>query len=398
MVGSQLTPAAPVIRKDIIVVGLGAFGSAALWRLAARGVDVCGIEQHGIGHNQGSSHGATRVFRVACHEHPDLTPVAKRSLQLWTELGQETGETLVSLGGALSTGRPGALQVAGVLEAAEKYSLVVERLDAAEVAACFPAYRNLGSGDIGVLDPLGGICYPERNVRAQTAAAVRLGAQVYSYTRVLDIQLGSGHVTLTTPTATFECAQVIITTGAWLNGMVPGLGLTPVRTPMFWFRARPGFEKQFTRDAFPSFIRASASGFGLWGHGSGEDFGIKIGLSDNQPEAFSKFQATDPDTVDRYIHQAEDIDDLSATVAREFPGVVPQPEKSIVCMVTRSPDTQFLIGRPNDDPRLIVAGGDSGHGFKHAAGIGEILARFAVGEEQESDLSFVSPNRFVTAG
>ena len=104
-----------VIDKDIVVVGLGAFGSAALWRLAERGADVAGVERYGIGHPYGSSHGMTRLFRIACMEHTGLPPIALKSLELWTELGKQAGEPLVRQTGCLSVGAPDSRPVAGTL-------------------------------------------------------------------------------------------------------------------------------------------------------------------------------------------------------------------------------------------------------------------------------------------
>ena len=107
-----------VIRKDVIVIGLGGFGSAALWRLAHLGADVAGVERHGIGHHLGSSHGATRLFRIACQEHPGLAPIALKSLELWTSLGDQTGQRLVSQSGCLSVGPPDSRPVRGTVAAA----------------------------------------------------------------------------------------------------------------------------------------------------------------------------------------------------------------------------------------------------------------------------------------
>src|SRR6185312_10966792 len=167
-----------IIRKDVVVVGLGAFGSAALWRLAHRGVDVAGIERHGIGHQLGSSHGATRLFRIACQEHPGLPPIALKSLELWTELGERTGEQLVSQSGCLSTGSPQGHAVSGVIAAAAAAGLPVQQLSHAELVARQPQYADLAPDDVAVWDPGAGICYPERNVRAHTAAARQAGAEV----------------------------------------------------------------------------------------------------------------------------------------------------------------------------------------------------------------------------
>ncbi len=380
-----------VIRKDVVVVGLGGFGSAALWRLAGRGADVAGIERHGIGHHLGSSHGATRLFRIACQEHPGLAPVALKSLDLWTRLGDQTGERLVWQSGCLSTGAPDSQPVRGAAAAAAAAGVPVTRLSHGELLARQPQYAGLAPQDVAVWDPGAGICYPERNVRAQTAAARALGADVYPHTMVTAIEPGPGGVTVRTPTAQWQASQVVVAAGAWLGRLVPGLPLAPRRTPLYWFRPRDQRSAEFTLDRFPAFIWERPDGEVLWGHGSAEDYDVKVGLD---PARASVSTAIDPEEMDRYIHLDSDIDDLTAAVARAFPGLEPRPAKVIPCLVTDSPDEQFLIGRVSGEPRIVVAGGDSGHGFKHAAGVGELLAQIVARERPYCATDFLDPARF----
>jgi sarcosine oxidase len=380
-----------VIRKDVVVVGLGAFGSAALWRLAERGLDVAGIERHGIGHHLGSSHGATRLFRIACQEHPGLAAVALKSLELWTGLGQETGEQLVRQSGCLSTGSPGSRPVRGALAAAAAAGIPIVPLSHEELVARQPQYAGLAAEDVAVWDPGAGICYPERNVRAQTAAAQRAGAEVYPHTMVTSLEPGPDGVAVRTPTAQWQAAQVVIAAGAWLGTLAPGLPLVPRRLPLYWFRPRDPRSEEFTLDRFPAFIWARPDGVGLWGHGSAEDYGIKIGLEwAGTPDG----AGIDPEEMDRYIHLDTDIDELSSQVARALPGLDPRPAKVIPCVITESPDGQFLAGRLPSEPRIVVAGGDSGHGFKHAAGLGELLAQIVTGERPYCAADFLDPARF----
>jgi sarcosine oxidase len=376
-----------VISKDTVVVGLGAFGSAALWRLAQRGADVAGIERHGIGHNLGSSHGATRLFRIACQEHPGLAATARKSLQLWTSLGEQTGDCLVRQTGCLNVGSPGSRPVRGTLAAAAAAGLPVREIGPQELAARQPQYASLAPDDVAVWDPEAGICYPERNVRAQAGAARRLGADIYPHTMVTGIEAGRDGVTVRTPTVEFRAGQVVVAAGAWLGTLVPGLPLVPRRSPLYWFRPRDPGSEEFSLDRFPAFIWQFADGDGLWGHGSDEDFGVKIG-----PEA-PGVTGFDPDQMDRYIHLDSDIDALAAAVARAFPGLEPRPAKVIPCVVTDSPDQQFVVGRLTARPRIVIAGGDSGHGFKHAAGIGELLAQIVAGEPPYCETGFLDPAR-----
>ncbi|WP_371401989.1 N-methyl-L-tryptophan oxidase [Kribbella sp. NBC_00662] len=374
------------MRADVVVVGLGAFGSAALWRLAARGVDVVGIERQGIGHPFGSSHGATRLFRVACMEHPGLTEIARKSLALWTELGEGTGETYVRQTGSLNVGGPGSRPVKGARQAAADAGAPTTDLTHDELAKRFPQYA-LAPDDVAVWDLGAGICYAEPTVRAHVAEAQRLGATVYPHTMVTAVEVGRDEVTVRTPTTTITADQVVISTGAWLSKLVPRVSLSPRRTPLFWFQPKDPASDAFQLRNFPSFIWEFADGKGLWGHGSDEDFLVKVGL-----DGAERDQDVDPDELDRYIHPRKDIAELSAAIADHFPELDPEPVKLMPCMVTDSLDGQFLAGRY--DERVLIAGGDSGHGFKHCAGVGELLAQLTTKETPYTDVSFIDPLRF----
>ena len=387
-----MSAAVEVVPKDVVVVGLGGFGSAALWRLAQRGVSVAGVERHGIGHHLGSSHGATRLFRIACQEHPGLAAVALKSLELWTELGHQAGERLVSQTGCLSVGSPDSQAVRGALAAAAAAGIAVRQLSHAELVARQPQYAGLDPADVAVWDPGAGICYPERNVRAQTAAAIRLGADVYPHTMVTGIEADGDGVTVRTATIEWRASQVVVAAGAWLGSLVPGLPLAPRRTPLYWFRPRDPSSDEFGLDRFPAFIWDRADGQGLWGHGSADDYGVKIGLE--PAETQSPSGGIDPEEMDRYIHLDADVDELSSAVARAFPALDDRPAKVIPCLVNDSPDGQFLVGQLSGQPRIVVAGGDSGHGFKHAAGIGELLAQIVTGERPYCTTDFMDPARF----
>ncbi|GAB2644927.1 N-methyl-L-tryptophan oxidase [Kribbella swartbergensis] len=371
---------------DVVVVGLGAFGSAALWRLAERGVKVIGIERQAIGHPFGSSHGSTRLFRVACMEHPGLTAIARKSLELWTGLGERTGEVYVRQTGSLNVGGPDSHPVSGARRAAAEAGAPTTELSHDELTARFPQYA-VRPDDVAVWDPGAGICYAEPTVRAHVAEARRLGATVYPHTMVTGIDVGPGHVTVRTPTVDIQADQVVVCAGAWLGKLVPALPLSPRRTPLFWFQPKDPASDAFQLTNFPAFIWEFPDGRGLWGHGSDEDFLVKVGLDGARRAA-----DFDPDELDRYIHPREDIGELAAAIADSFPDLDPEPVKVIPCMVTDSPDGQFLVGRR--DERLVIAGGDSGHGFKHCAGIGELLAQITTKETPYTDVSFINPTRY----
>lgn len=381
-----------VIRKDVIVVGLGAFGSAALWRLAERGAEVAGLERYDIGHHFGSSHGGTRLFRLACQEHPGLAATALKSLELWTELGERVGERLVHQTGCLSVGAPDTRAVKGTLATAAAAGLPVSQIDHKELVAGYPQYSGLTLDDVGIWDPGGGICYPERNVHAHAVAAQQLGTEIYAHTMAVSIEASRDGITVRTPTVEYRSPQVIVSAGPWLGKLVPSLQLAPRRTPQYWFRPRDPDSDAFSLESFPAFIWQRSDGEHFWGHGSDEGFGIKIGPG--RAERLPTNLDIDPDEMDRYIHMDSDVDEAASAVAQAFPDLHPRPAKVIPCVVTDSPDGQFIVGRLVREPRVIVAGGDSSHGFKHAAGIGELLAQITAGERPYCETAFLDPARF----
>ena len=377
------------VDAEVAVVGLGAMGSNAAWRLAARSRSVIGIERFHPGHVQGSTHGHTRIFRVACLEHPQLVPLARRSGELFDELERRSGLPIVRRSGAVMIGPESSDVISGTLAAAAAHDLPIERLDRTALLDRYPQHASVTPGHVAVWDPEAGLAFPENAVVAAVDAAREAGAEIFTDTRVTDIELVDGGARVGTATRDFTVRQVVVTAGPWLGKLVPGLPLVPVRTPMTWFDVRDRTDRSFAIEQFPTFIRAMDDDQWVWGHGSGDGFGVKIG-----PEDDPNFRSVDPDTVDRYI-SASDWSLVSTLVREAFPGLLPVPARTTTCMITRSPDDQFQIGRPHGDPRMIVGGGGSGHAFKHAAGIGELIAQIAGDEPTLIPTDFIDPNRFL---
>ncbi len=376
-------------RYDVIVVGLGAMGANTAWQLAARGVSVLGIERFGIGHKFGSSHGQTRLFRTACMEHPGLLPLAHESLRLWRELEAHSSSQLLELCGGLMIGPRDGRVVNGTLKAAHANGLELEVLTAAELMLRYPQHQNVPSGHIAVVDPEAGVVRPEVGVEVACQAALDLGAQIHSDTKVLGIDLVPDGVVVRTATRDFRASQAVVTAGSWLQTLVPGLPLEPLRTPMTWFAPRtPSVDFDLAR--FPTFIREFDNGDSSWGHGATWGHDAKIGLGDGG----SSMTATTADELDRAVRE-QDYAEVSNIVRTTIPGLDPSPSAVTICIITNSPDMQFQLGRPYGDPRLVIGGGDSGHAFKHATGIGQYLAQVTVGEPPTVDLAFTDPDRFL---
>ncbi|WP_350347690.1 N-methyl-L-tryptophan oxidase [Agromyces sp. G08B096] len=399
-----LPAAAPLFDADVAVIGLGAVGSSAAWRLAVRGLDVLGFEQFEPGHAWGGSTGRTRLFRVACLEHPGLTPIARRARDLWRELEDESGRPLFHETGGLMIGPPDSHIIEGTLRAAEAHGLPVERLDGDEIASRFPAHARLDPGDIGVWDPEAGILRPEAAIIAAAESARTAGADLHIGVRVVAIDPDDDGVTVRTERSAYRVRSVAITAGPWIARFVPHLPLTPHRVVMTWFRARDGHEA--TLDTLPVFIRSvPGRDTWIWGHGAmagtdgdtgadhvdgfdGSDgFDAKVG-----PEFDGPFPADDPDAIDRLVHPGE-TDGISDLVAATFPDLDPEPSGTTTCIMTHTPDGQFVVG-PTAHPRVVVGGGCSGHSFKHASALGELVAQSIAGETAFTDAAFLDPRRF----
>lgn len=382
---------------DVAVIGLGAVGASAAWRLGARGLDVLGFEQFEPGNAWGGSTGKTRLFRVACLEHPGLTPIARRARDLWRELEASSGQRLFLESGGLMIGPPDSHIIEGTLAAAEAHDLPVERLDADEIARRFPAHARLNPGDVGVWDPEAGILRPEAAIVAAVDAARAAGAGILTNMRVIAIEPDADGVTIRTENAEYGVRRVAVTSGPWITRFVPDLPLTPHRVVMTWFRARAGHTANL--DTLPVFIRSvPGRDTWIWGHGAVpgdradgfggiEGFDVKVG-----PEFDGPFTADDPDAIDRDIHPGE-TDEIRDLVAATFPDVEPEPSGATTCIMTHTPDGQFVVG-PTMHARVVVGGGCSGHSFKHASALGELVAQSVVGEPAFTDASFLDPRRF----
>ncbi|WP_158890641.1 N-methyl-L-tryptophan oxidase [Amycolatopsis anabasis] len=373
---------------EVAVIGLGAWGSAALWRLAKRGIRPIGIERFGRGHALGSSHGGSRMFRVTCLEHSGLVPLARRSCELWRELERDAGEPLLTQSGGLLIGSPRGQIVGGTLAAAAEHGIETETLTAPALRARFPQHDRLGPDDIGVWEPSAGIVRPEAAIRGALRAAEAAGARIFTDTRVTGLEPDATGVWIHTPVRSLRVTRVVVAAGSWLSSLVPVPGLRVVRMPVTWFR--PADESvSYALPDFPVFMREIAEGTVLWGCGAESGYDVKLGLEQFDGTAVP----LDPEDSDRSVREA-DWAKLSEVLPGHLPGLAPAPARVAVCMLTLSPDGQFVLGALPEAPNIVVASGDNAHGFKHATGIGEVLADLATGGQPRLDVSFTDVKRF----
>jgi sarcosine oxidase len=366
-----------------IVVGLGAMGSAALAHLAARGVRALGIEAHPIGHALGSSHGASRVIRKAYFEDPRYVPMLHRAYQLWHALEQESGETLLLRTGCLNIGGRDHVCIRGVVESARRHGLAHEVLDAAEVSRRFPAFR-LGQGEIAVFENDGGILPPERCVKAHVTRALARGATVVEE-RALRVELDRDGVLVETDRGRYSADMLVLTQGPWMTrALVPmPAPLAVERQVQCWFTPRE--PALFDTDRFPVFIHflPDRAYYGLPPFGID---GVKVCRHHGGAPA-------DPDALDRVVHPADE-EDVRRYLRDHLPAADGPLLHAAVCMYTNTPDDHFAIGLHPDHPRVVLAGGFSGHGFKLAPVVGEIVADLVTRGRTEHEIAFFDPMRF----
>ena len=366
---------------DAIVLGMGGIGSAALYRLARRGLRVLGVDRYEPPHDRGSSHGETRIIRKAYFEHPDYVPLAEAALAGWNELGRATRQSLHRTTGLLELGPPAGVVVPGVLQAARQHGLQVEQLTAAEAARRWPGF--VADGLAVVYEPDAGVLFVERCVAAHLAAAQAAGAQVLPGVEAFGWQLGKS-ITLTTAAGAFQTERLIVAAGAWSGALLAELGvpLTPRRQMVTWHDAAPALHADA---GCPCFLFELPSGV-FYGF---PDLGDGLKVGDHAPGAV----VDDPGRLDRELHPG-DREPLSAFLRERLPGATPAPLRHSACMYTMSPDEHFVLDRHPADERVVLAAGLSGHGFKFAPVLGEALADLAIEGASRLPIDFLSLARF----
>jgi sarcosine oxidase len=362
-------------RYDAIVLGVGGMGSAALFELARRGRRVLGLEQFTPGHDRGSSHGQTRVIRKAYYEHPDYVPLLRRAYERWYDLEQRGGRRLFVECGCLSVGPPGGELVAGVRRAADEHHLPVEPLSAAELRRRFPPFR-FGDDVAAVLERDAGFLYVEECVRAHADEARRLGAELRPDEPAVSWEAVPGGVVVRTAKGAYAADRLVITAGAWAGRVLAGLGLplTVLRKVLLWVGTST--PTALRRDLFPIYMAETPGGF-FYGFPMIDGLGHKVARHDGgDPVA-------DPARVERTV-TAADAGDCLAFLRAHLPAVAGPVRHGQVCLYTVTPDHHFVIDRHPEHPQVVLAAGFSGHGFKFASVVGEVLADLA--ENGRTDL------------
>jgi sarcosine oxidase len=365
---------------DVVVIGLGAVGSATLHRLALRGVRAIGIDRFDPPHDRGSTHGETRITRLAIAEGAAYVPLVRRSHEIWRELEEQTGESLFQqigmlvIGegdGAPSHGQPGFL--GSTLAIARSHDIPHEMLDSAEIRRRYPQFQ-VRDAEHGYFEPSAGVLSPERCVAVQLQLARASGAEIRTNEQVLRIEPCGSGVAVVTDRGRIEAAKIVLASGAWLPGLAGGIlpKVTEVhRQVLLWFEA----------DELALYDPARCPAF-IWMHGPRTEdylygFPLLPGAAGVKAATETYAGHVDPNQVDRIVSADESGMIYERHVAGKLRGVSDRLVKAATCLYTVTPDAGFIVDRLWENGSVLAASACSGHGFKHSPALGEELAALA---------------------
>ena len=376
---------------DVIVVGLGAMGSAALYQSSRRGATVLGIDRFDPPHIMGSSHGDTRITRAAIGEGEFYVPLVRRADEIWRELEAASGRTLFHRSGGLVIAPPGDTAtfhgegdfVEASARVAERHAIAHELLNPDEVMRRHPKLI-LRSVERAYYEPESGVLRPERCIETQLDLARKAGATIRTGEKVTVYEASADGVTVTTEQGSYQADKLILSAGAWMADLVPTpyqAGIRVCRQVIFWFEAED--ISSFYPDVFPWIIWIGETPEDFWGtFPTPADGWQGVKLVTEQYH-----RSTHPDLVSREVTAEERDDMYHRLTAPRLKGLREELIRAEVCLYTVTPDEHFVIDYHPESERVVIASPCSGHGFKHSAAIGETLAQMALDGKAVLDIS-----------
>lgn len=361
---------------DLIVIGAGGVGSAALRSAASRGWDVVGFEQFGAAHDRGSSHGQSRIIRAAYFEHSDYVPMALRAFEMWRELQSNAKLPVFHRSGLIQLGTLESPVIQGVIRSADRHQLMIERLTATEVEQRWPAFR-VPESMIGVFEPAAGILRVERAVAHTLRLAQTAGAQLKTNVRVVDWQVDdSGIVQVQTTQGNWAARHLVITAGPWAQRCLKWSDQVRARCSLQVRRKQQNWFQVDRADihlaaGFPCFLVDDPQGC-FYGFPQLDLLGMKIA------EHSGGQDVADADFLDRQENQ-DDVQRSQRFAEAYFRFTRMRLAHSSSCMYTMSPDEHFVVDLHPDFKQIAFVAGLSGHGFKFAPVLGEQTVRLLEG-------------------
>jgi sarcosine oxidase len=369
---------------DVVVVGLGVMGSATVDALARAGHSVVGVEAGSRGHQNGSSHGPTRIIRRSIEEGPMYVPIVLDALERWDELEADAGRPIIDRCGVIRIAPMGSPLHDAFRQSAHAWGLPYETLDAARVMERFPGFAVPARYE-GLFEDGAGLLYAAAAVRAFQTRAERHRAVLRFDEPVVAWTAGIEGVTVTTTAGTIVADRLVLTAGAWTRSLAAGLRLPLVAHRVVNASFTPLVPDRFDPSHCPAFIIADDV-TGVYGVPAVAGQGVKLGTGGTP---------THPDAVDRHVTEA-DVAPLRAAVDRFLPRASGPIASTLTCLYTVAPDGHFVIDRHPEHAQVVVASPCSGHGFKFASAIGPLLAGMATGRPAPYPIDAFRVDRFTT--
>ena len=370
---------------DVIIIGAGAAGSAAMWQLAERGVRVLTLDRFAKAHDRGSSHGQTRAIRQAYFEHPDYVPLLRRAYELWDQLAAKCGQELFVRCGMLEVGPADGEVIPGVLRSVAAHGLAIDQPTPREARAAFPGL-HISDEDHIVIERDAGYLLVEEAVMAQLQAGMDAGG-IWRREAVVGWQVDGDGVRVDGESARYRGDRLIIAAGAWTSSLLSSLNL-PLRVILkhqFWLQGdRPELDRHLPvfffeepEGMFYGFPALDARGLKVAEHSGGKTLGQTV---------------DDPSTVDRAVDEGQWAR-IAAFAERRLPTQARQRIGHSTCFYTTTPDQHFIVARHPQYRHVCFAAGLSGHGFKFAPVLGEALADLSQHGKTELDIGFLDVGR-----
>ncbi len=385
------------MRPDVIVVGLGTMGAATAYELARRGARVLGLDRFTPPHGRGSHAGGSRIIRLAYAEGADYVPLLRRAYELWPEVGKAAGVELMTTTGGLMIGPPDSTVVGGALASARTHGLGHELLDAGEVRQRFPAFTP-ADGEVALYEEVAGLVRPEAAIGAYLRLARGAGADLRYGVTVTGSRGTADGVLVETTDGPLAAARLVLSPGAWAPALLAGLGVPLVvqrRVQHYW--RTPNEDHALGR--MPIWIWEYEPGRAAYGlPAAGPADPTAPGASPAVPGVKAALHhgadATDPDAGVGEATPAE-VAAMRTWLAGRLPALAATGWLGAKpCLYTLTPDEHFLVGRHPRDEAVFVAAGFSGHGFKFAPVLGEILADLALTGRTAHPVALFAPDRF----
>ncbi len=378
---------------DVIVLGVGSMGSASCYQLAQRGHSVLGLEQFDIPHELGSHAGQSRIIRKAYAELPDYVPLLERAYQNWKTLEDQTGSQVYFKTGLVYFGKSSQPTMKGVHESADKYKILVNSLTSAEASKKYPQFK-LPDDYEKLEEPDAGFVTPERSILLFTEQALKNGAIIRTKEKVIEWKRSGGNISVKTDKGHYTCKKLVITAGPWAGKKIPGMAanLKVTRQMIAWVKPRKWDD--FILGRFPCWLLeddkkpGSFYGFPVLPVGS---FGGPVGM-----KLAHHYHGipSDPDTINR-IPTAEDESILVEMLNKFMPEGYASTLVMKTCMYTNTPDENFILDYlPGYDKDVVIATGFSGHGYKFASVVGEIMADLSMDGKTSLPIGFLNVQRF----